>query len=323
MSRGLDRDDDARDYYSERVRQARQAAEDVRRQLERDPPEEKHEARAPDFEIHRLPSRTPATEREPDRRSGLERRREVQHRDRTYRLRDSEIRTLTEVGRFRTMDTADLQNQGYNGDRRRASADLDSLRDQGLVETHRIRSANGDRLDVVVLSEEGRDLADRFDHAPEQRHYSGLVKPREVEHDAAIYRMFLAEAERIRADGGEVTRVVLDHELKAKVFGALEKKRQEGPDGDDFEQFQAQTASANGLQAVDGKIPLPDLQIEFRTADGDLSRVNLELTTENYKGSQIAAKANAGFKLYALGDSSGGGSPVRDEREVTADILSL
>ena len=323
MSRGLDRDDDGRDYYSERVRQARQAAEDVRRQLEREPPEKKQEAPEPDFEIHRLPSRTPATERQPDRRSGFERRREVHHRNHSYRLRDSEIRTLTEVGRFRTMDTADLQNHEYSGDRRRASADLDSLRDQGLVETHRIRTANGGRLDVVVLSEDGRDLANRFDQAPEQRHYSGLVKPREVEHDAAIYRMFQVEAERIRADGGEVTRVVLDHELKAKVFGALERKRQEGPNGEDFEQFQAQIASTNGLGVVDRKIPLPDLQIQFRTADGDLSRVNLELTTENYKGSQIAAKASAGFKLYALGDSSGGGSPVRDEREVTADILSL
>lgn len=324
MSRGLDRDDDGRDYYSERVRQARQAAEDVRRRLdERDPPEKKQETREPDFEIHRLPSRTPATEREPDRRSGSERRREVHRRDRTYRLRDSEIQTLTEVGRFRTVDTADLQHHRYNGDRRRASADLESLQGQGLVETHRIRTVNGGRLDVVVLSDEARDLAARFDQAPEQRHYSGLVKPREVEHDAAIYRMFQPEAEKICAEGGEIIRVVLDHELKSKVFGALEKKRQEDSAGGDFEQLQAQTASANGLQVVDDKIPLPDLQIEFRTADGDLSRVNLEQTTENYKGSQIAAKASAGFKLYALGDSSGGGSPVRDEREVTADILSL
>ncbi len=239
MSRGLDRDDDGRDYYSERVRQARQAAEDVRRQLERETPEEKQESREPDFEIHRLPSRTPATERELDQRSGFERRREVEYRDRSYRLRDSEIRTLTEVGRFRTVDEADLRNHEYNGDRRRASADLRSLRDQGLVETHRIRTANGGRLDVVVLSEDGRDLANRFDQAPEQRHYSGLVKPREVEHDAAIYRMFRAEAERIRADGGEVTRVVLDHELKAKVFGALERRRQGAPDREDFEQFHA------------------------------------------------------------------------------------
>jgi hypothetical protein len=134
--------------------------------------------------------------------------------------------------------------------------------------------------------------------------------------------MFQAEAEQIRANGGEVTRVVLDPELKSRVFAALEKQRQEALGYDDFERIRAQVAQANGLQVVDQKVPLPDLQIEYRTADGGLSRVNLELTTENYKGAQIAAKASAGFKLYSLGDSSGG-SPVRDEREVTAVILSL
>ena len=98
-----------------------------------------------------------------------------------------------------------------------------------------------------------------------------------------------------------------------------------GVDGDpiEFEQSQAQVAHENGLQVVDRKIPLPDLQIEYRTADGGLSQVNLELTTEHYKASQLAVKAAAGFKFYALGDSSGGGGSVRDEREVTADILSL
>lgn len=324
MSRGLDRDDDGRDYYSERVQQTRQAIDDIRqRGKDREAPERQPEERQPEIEIHRLSARAPTSTREIDRTRTFERRRNVRHIDREYRLRDSEIHTLTEVGRFRAVDAADIQGHMYDGDRRRMSADLRSLRKQGLVETHRIRTGEGDRLDVVVLSNQGRDLARRFDQAPDQRHYSGLVKPREAEHDAAIYRMFQAEAERIRADGGEVTKVVLDQELKARVFGALEKRRQEGRDDDEFAQFQERVAEANGLRVVDKKIPLPDLQVEYRTADGGLSRVNLELTTKNYKGSQIAAKASAGFKLYALGDSSGGGSPVQDEREITADILSL
>ena len=323
MSRGLDRDD-GRDYYAERVQRARQVAEDLRRrEQEYEPRDKQPEAREPEIEIHGLPARLRAASRTPGREAAFERRRDVRHRDRTYRLRDSEIRTLTEVGRFRAIDVADLRDHHYGGSQRKATADLSSLRDQGLVQTHRIRTAQGARLDVVVLSKEGLDLAKRFDETKDQRHYAGLVKPREAEHDAAIYRMFQAEAEEIRADGGEVVRVVLDHELKSKVFGALEKRRQEGSDGEDFEQLQAHVAQANGLRVVDGKVPLPDLQIEFRTAGGDLSRVSLELTTENYKGSQIAAKASAGFKLYALGGSSGGGSAVREERELTADILSL
>ena len=323
MSRGLDRDD-GRDYYAERVQQARQVAEDVRRrEQEREQREKQPEAREPEIEIHRLPVRAPESLRAPNRETTFDRRRDGRHRGREYRLRDSEIQTLTEVGRFRIVDAGDLRAQRYGGDDRRMAADLRSLRDQRLVRMHRIRTSRGARLDVVVLSKEGRDLAKRFDDTKDQRHYAGLVKPREAEHDAAIYRMFQAEAERIRADGGEVVRVVLDHELKSRVFGALERRRQEGLDGEDFEQFQAHVAQANGLRAVDRKIPLPDLQVEYRTADGDLSRVNLELTTENYKGSQIAVKASAGFKLYALGGSSGAGSAVRQERELTADILSL
>ena len=75
---------------------------------------------------------------------------------------------------------------------------------------------------------------------------------------------------------------------------------------------------------MDGKIPLPDLRIEYRTADGDTARVDLELTTEHYKSRQMAAKARAGFKLYMpVGSAPSGGSLVRDEREITAGILSI
>ncbi|MEZ5394165.1 MAG: hypothetical protein R2724_15200 [Bryobacterales bacterium] len=49
-----------------------------------------------------------------------------------------------------------------------------------------------------------------------------------------------------------------------------------------------------------------------------------QLTTDHYKQAQISAKAQAGFRPYSLsGDSSGAGSPVRAEREITAGILSI
>ena len=57
---------------------------------------------------------------------------------------------------------------------------------------------------------------------------------------------------------------------------------------------------------------------------GTSARVDVELTTQHYKSGQIAAKAEAGFSLYTLGgDGSNGGAPVRDEREITAGILSV
>jgi hypothetical protein len=87
---------------------------------------------------------------------------------------------------------------------------------------------------------------------------------------------------------------------------------------------QEEVAAQHDLRVVDGKIPLPDVRIEYRTADGETARVDLELTTEHYKAGQIAAKARAGFKLYApSGAGSSGGSPVREEHEITAGILSI
>jgi hypothetical protein len=50
--------------------------------------------------------------------------------------------------------------------------------------------------------------------------------------------------------------------------------------------------------------------------------VDLELATHHYHGSHLRTKAEAGFKIY--GDASTTGrSPVFEEREITASILSL
>ena len=51
---------------------------------------------------------------------------------------------------------------------------------------------------------------------------------------------------------------------------------------------------------MDGKIALPDLRIEYETAEGDLDRVDLELATEHYHRGHMATKARAGFKMYWL-----------------------
>jgi len=70
-------------------------------------------------------------------------------------------------------------------------------------------------LNVAVLTSVGKVLLQR--HAPEangQAIYAGFVKPNEVQHDAAIYRMFQAERTRIERSGGRIRRIVLDYELK-------------------------------------------------------------------------------------------------------------
>lgn len=48
---------------------------------------------------------------------------------------------------------------------------------------------------------------------------------------------------------------------------------------------------------IRGKIPLPDLRIDYETAEGDLAKVDLELATEHFHGAQAATKGKAGFKI--------------------------
>jgi len=247
----------------------------------------------------------------------------VRVHDEVYRLRQSEVDALQQVGRFRIVDENDLERFEYADDSTRMREDFRSLRAQGLIERHNIRTADNERLRIVTLTDRGREAAAEFsDPDSRQRYYSGFVKPSEAEHDAALYRMYQAEAAEIRQKGGAVRRVELDFELKREVYGQLGKAQ--GAAEDERRRVQHDVAARHGLRVVRGRIQIPDVRIEYETAQGSTARVSLELTTEHYRKGQIAAKAEAGFRLYSLGsNSSQGGSPVRDEREITVEIFSL
>jgi hypothetical protein len=166
---------------------------------------------------------------------------------------------------------------------------------------------------VVVLTREGKDLLEA--HRTEgdgrrQEFHAGLVKPREIAHDAQIYRLYQAEAARIEADGGRVSRVVLDYELKRDYQRYL--NRPDRPADATHEEDMRAFAAASGLPIVDGHLELPDLRLEYETADGRLEYRDAELVTEHYSRSQLAGKSAAGFALYrAAGASRGRGGSVR------------
>ena len=84
-----------------------------------------------------------------------------------------------------------------------------------------------------------------------------------------------------------------------------------------------QVAAVHGLRIVDDTIQIPDLRLEYETPAGDVGRVDLELATEHYKPSQLAAKAQAGFTIYAPASQAGRITAALDERSITAEILSL
>jgi len=180
----------------------------------------------------------------------------------------------------------------------------------------------GETRRVVVLSKRAKRLAQHHRLVPEQQAvYAGFVKPSEVSHDASIYKMFEAEAAGIEAAGGRVDRVVLDFEFKKKIYSELNKN---GDYGDlSYARRQEDLARLYELPVVDGKISLPDLRIEYETADGERRHVDLELATENYRPAHMSQKLRAGFKIYGVNSTSRGRRAEWEGRELTAEVLAL
>jgi hypothetical protein len=236
-------------------------------------------------------------------------------RDHEYRLRESDARTLATIGAFRVVRADDLQT--VRSSRDTWTGDLRHLADQGLVQFRTVE-VNRAAVAVAVLTRDGKALLDA--HRTEgdgrrQEFHAGLVKPREIAHDAQIYRLYQAEAAHIEADGGRVSRVVLDYELKRDYQTFL--NRADRPADVSREDDMAAFAAASGLPIVDGHLELPDLRIEYETTDGRLEYRDVELVTEHYSRSQLAGKSAAGFALYRAaganrargGSVSRGGTP--------------
>jgi DNA-binding MarR family transcriptional regulator len=242
-------------------------------------------------------------------------------RARAYDLRDSEVQTLADIGAFRAIKTEDLVQYRYDGDARRARGDLKHLVEEGLVQR---RTTYPNRDVYVGLTRKGRRYIERNrpeNAASRQVFYHGFVKRREARHDAAIYRLYQRESERITREGSRVSRVILDFELKASINRELSNIHSLPPE----EQLsrRQEIAEAHGLTVVSGKIPLPDLRLEYETPDQQQTKVDLEVVSGEYRHGQIADKARAGFTLYAFAEDAVRLRPALADPEIMQDILSL
>jgi hypothetical protein len=241
-------------------------------------------------------------------------------RDRAYLLRDSEVQSLREIGKFRVIRVSDLAKYLYAGNRERTDKDFRRLIQQSLIVDRTIEISQKKTLRIVTLTKTGRRLLKNTNQLPDdQPIYHGLVKPREVKHDADLYRLYQKEASRIIRGGGKPVRVFLDYELKRNLNRDLARL---GPEKDNQDR-KIEVAKKHHLQVVNGKIPLPDLRVEYETPELELRHVDLELATRDYRPRAIAEKAAAGFSLYGRSEDATRLRRVLDEREVTAEILAL
>jgi hypothetical protein len=245
------------------------------------------------------------------------------NRDKTYELRDSEIHLLSEVGKFRVVAQNDLAEFAYDGDRNRVERDIENLERQGLAEVKTILGTEHNPIEVVTLTKEGNKfLRQGGILEPGQRTYHGLKKPNEAAHDADLYRLYHKVSDEIESQGGRVVGVRLDYELKDELYSRIaraSKSRQQTRHA-----IREEMAKGFHLKVVDGKIPIPDLRIEYvNENDCQLQRRDLELATDHYRPRGLSEKARAGFHVYARAEDTNRLRSVRDREELMTTILRM
>ena len=220
----------------------------------------------------------------------------VLNRDHVYELNGEDSRTLAAVGVFRVVPDRDLDSRDGALDCRNDS--VENLVDQGLVRTVSLDGHNRG----VTLTNGGRDLleANRRDRDDDrhQEFYAGVNRPRELSHDAQLYRAYQRVEKEIRDDGGEIRRVVLEQELKREYQSFLQEHNRDRPDSDgrpdrDAREI-AQWALEHELPYFDDRVHFPDFRVEY-DLDGREGHWDVEVLTPHYRGAHAASRARTGF----------------------------
>jgi hypothetical protein len=227
--------------------------------------------------------------------------------DHQYELNRDDGRSLATIGAFRVVAERDLREPREESSDTR-EPDLRHLRDEGLM---RFVLLEG-RERALTLTESGHHLLEGHrrdrDDTREQGFYAGVSRPRELSHDVQLYRAYLREEERLRDQGAEIRRVVLDHELKREYQGWLQERNRGRPDSDgrpDRDRREIERwAREHDLPYFDDRVRFPDFRIEYEL-DRRQRHEDIEVVTEHYRGAHAASVARAGFRCY--GRSGGNG----------------
>ena len=263
------------------------------------------------------PRRDHAREREQRERNG-HRREYDPRRTKRQTFQDRTDRAVADVGMYRNVAYRDLVDAHFEGHPYAARRGVDQMVRAGHVREHSAEGPQGGTHKVLTLTERGVERAERVARDQgldsEQKAWSGLVKPAELRHDVAVYRAARIEQAKLLEQGAVLKRIRIDAELKREIARATETSRaREGKEA----------AEALGLPVKDGRVEVPDAQLEYTDSEGRSGRVNVEIATEHYSAKSVGAKAAAGFAVHgsngratarvarSLGQDQGGGGGGR------------
>lgn len=236
---------------------------------------------------------------------GLEREYARDGRGELHELNGDEARMLGTIGVFRVASERDL------GTFRDAADCLDHLRDEGL--THSVQVGSDERAEV--LTERGRDVLEESrrdrDGNGGQAFYAEVGRPRELQHDAQLFRAYLKVEKGIHERGGSVDRVVLEVDLRREYQQWLQEHNRDRPDSDGRPDRDADEikdwALRHDLPYFDESVHFPDFRVEYEL-DGREQHEDVEVVTVHYRGAHAASRAKSGFSCFRGGGNSKGGS---------------
>ena len=109
---------------------------------------------------------------------------------------------------------------------------------------------------VVTLTREGRDLLESrrlYEDSPDrQAFHHGVQKPRELKHDAHLYCAYAEEAERLRDQGANIHRIVLENDLKREYQEFLQERYRDRDDSDGRPDRDPLEITMRGLRSIRG-----------------------------------------------------------------------
>ena len=263
-----------------------------------------------------------ARERERDRQERNGHRREYDPTKKRQTVQDRTDRAIADVGMYRNVAYTDVVNTHFDGHPYAARRAVDQMVRSGQVQEHTVKGPQGGDFKVLTLTERGIERAERSARRqgldPNQKAWSGLVKPRELQHDVAVFRAANIEQKKLLEQGAVIVRIRIDAELKRDIASATESARARGGK-EAADAARVEAAEALGLSVKNDRVEYPDAQLEYLDVEGRSGRVNIEVATEHYGAKSIAAKAAAGFAVHgsngraaarvarSLGQDEGGG----------------